>query len=222
MSGGLLARPGGWPQVVSNQGFASLEPRFGMKDTRPHYLLFSETGHTEEPGKWRFVLRTAGCVDQFEVCDQEPDVSGERLELLTVVRALESLDQPSRVTLMTPDPYIRQGIRYGLPDWRASGWRWEFYGRMVPVKHGDLWQRMDQAMRYHQIELSKWRIDQAHQPFGPPAAQRTRKPTTAWRSLLSRLLRHCVRLASPLQGFWAMATSLSRGSTGTGAIPRMG
>lgn len=193
-----------------------------MNDTRSHYLLFSETGHTEEPGKWRFVLRAAGSVDQFEACDQEPNVAGERLELLTVIRALESLDRPSRVTLMTPDPYIRQGIRFGLPEWRNSGWRWEFYGRMVPVKHGDLWQRMDQAMRFHQVELSRWRIDRAHRPFGPPNS-RPNQPKTVWQAALRRLSRRASALAAQLHWLWLALVAWWRGDQSqTQIAPRMG
>lgn len=179
-----------------------------MNDTRPHYLLFSETGRTEEPGTWRFVLRAAGTIEQFEACDQEPGVCGERLELLTIVRALESLDRPSRVTLMTPDPYIRQGLRFGLPEWRNSGWRWEFYGRMVPVKHGDLWQRMDRAMEFHQVELSKWRIDRAHRSFGPPNSRPASQPKSlpeaaqAWFVRYAHTLRVHLHAARLTLGTW--------------------
>jgi ribonuclease HI len=154
------------------------------------------------------VLRAAGTIEQFEACDKEPGVSGERLELLTVVRALESLDRPSRVTLMTPDPYIRQGLRFGLPEWRNNGWRWEFYGRMVPVKHSDLWQRMDRAMEIHQVELSKWRIDRAHRAFGSPNVRPIPQPpphpaALTWIVHRATALRmHLYALRSALRAWW--------------------
>lgn len=135
-----------------------------MTATVPHFLLYSEAGRGKEPGSWRFVLRATEGSDQIEVADAEPDIRGERLSLLAVLRALESLDQPSQVTLMTSDPYVRQGIRFGLPEWRSNGWQWEFFGQMVPIKHGDLWQRMDRALRFHKIDFGCWRIDRAHGP----------------------------------------------------------
>jgi ribonuclease HI len=140
-----------------------------MSVTKPHYLLFSETSRHDESGRWRFRFRSPDGNEHFEACDTEPEIRGERLELLTIVRALESLDQPSRVTLMTSDPYLRQGICFGLPEWRANDWQWEYFGKMVPIKHCDLWQRMDQAMRFHQVEFCKWRIDGPHS--GPTARQ---------------------------------------------------
>ena len=139
-----------------------------MRAAVPHYLLYSEAGRGVEPGSWRFILQATEGSNQVEVADAEPDIRGERLSLLTVVRALESLDQPSHVTLMTSDPYVRQGIRFGLSEWRSNGWQWEFFGQMVPIKHSDLWQRMDRALRFHRMEFGCWRIDRAHGPEQSP------------------------------------------------------
>lgn len=121
----------------------------------PHYLLYSQTRREDGLGRWRFALRASDGSKLFEAADTEPTVSGERLDLLTVVRALESLDRPSRVTLVGCSRSIRQGIEYGLPQWRSNGWRWEFYGQMVPVKNGDLWQRLDRAQRFHRVECGR-------------------------------------------------------------------
>jgi len=128
----------------------------------PHYLLFSESSDTTEPGRWRFVLRSPDGSEKLMADDVEPDARGERLELLTVVRGLEALDQPSKVTLMTRSASIREGIRYGLSEWRANGWRWESFGQMIPVKNRDLWQRVDRALCFHQVECRSWRFDRAH------------------------------------------------------------
>jgi ribonuclease HI len=113
-------------------------------------------------GAWRFVLRTVDGIKHFEAADIESEVVGERLDLLTLVRALESLDQPSRVTLVGSSNYIRQGIQYGMPEWRMSDWQWEWFGQLVPVKNADLWQRLDRLMAFHQVECRLRRTDGAH------------------------------------------------------------
>ena len=133
-----------------------------MNVSTPHYVLFSESSRNCEPGRWRFVLQATDGARRVVVDDVEPETQGERLELLTVVRGLEALDQPSRVTLVTPSMYVREGVRYGVAEWRTNGWRWESFGRMVPVKHCDLWQRIDRAMRFHQVECRTWRLDPPH------------------------------------------------------------
>ncbi|MEE8452053.1 MAG: hypothetical protein V3R99_09070 [Thermoguttaceae bacterium] len=121
----------------------------------PHYLLYSQTSHESGLGYWQFTLRRPDGSKRFEAADVEPAVEGERLDLLTVIRALESLDEPSRVTLVGCSQSIRRGVQYGLPEWRSNGWRWEFYGRMVPVKNGDLWQRFDSALQFHHLEYGR-------------------------------------------------------------------
>ena len=172
------------------------------------YQLFSETCPEREPGRWRFVLRATDGSRRLEADDIEPEVAGERLELLCVVRGLEALDQPAKVSLMTPSRYVREGIRYGVQEWRENGWCWESFGRMVPVKHRDLWQRVDRAMQFHQIECRRWRLDPPHVSAPVPAlvgrdAPRAVEPTAVsasrrvpywWIRRLVRIRRGFVRV----------------------------
>lgn len=154
----------------------------------PHYLLLADASEPDEPGQWCFVLRASDGSERLEVEDIEPHVRGERLELLTVVRGLEALEHPARVTLITRSTYVREGIRYGLPEWRRNRWRWESFGEMIPVKNCDLWQRVDRAFGFHEVECRRWRLDPAHQPSVRPSgasrqtdrshAARTADPTT--------------------------------------------
>lgn len=133
-----------------------------MNHSQPHYLLFSDPGGEDDPGRWHFVLRSIDGASRFEAGDVEPHARGDRLELLTLVRGLEALDQPSRVTVVTSSTYVREGIRRGLSEWRNNGWRWECFGTMVPVKHLDLWQRVDRAMRIHEVDCRTYRLDLPH------------------------------------------------------------
>ncbi len=131
---------------------------------QPHYLLISESRQLSGAGRWRFVLRPADGGERIVADDVDPEARGDRLELLTVVRGLEALEQPSRVTLWTPSTYVREGIRHGLREWRENGWLWEYFGRMVPVKNDDLWKRLDRVMEFHQVDCRTWRVDSSHGP----------------------------------------------------------
>lgn len=138
-----------------------------MKLQQPHYLLYSEASSSAErrgdrTGQWHFVLESIDGEEQFEAGDEECDAQGERLELLAVVRGLEALDQPSKVTLVTPSRYVTRGLRNGIPNWRESGWMWERFGEMAPIKNDDLWKRVDRAMDYHKVECRFWRFDASH------------------------------------------------------------
>jgi hypothetical protein len=94
------------------------------------------------------------------ISDNEAVMCGERLELLAVVRGLEALDGPARVTLVTRSRYVSRGIRFGITEWRANEWQWERFGRVVPVKDHDLWQRVDRALLFHKVECQSWQFEE--------------------------------------------------------------
>lgn len=131
----------------------------------PHYLLFSEAStrtnaQGAKRGRWRFVLEAVEGSFRFEASDDEPEVLGDRLDLLSVVRGLEAIDHPAKVTLITPSSYVSRGLRFGLEQWRENSWQWESFGQWKPIKNDDLWQRVDRALGIHQVEVRAWRFDQ--------------------------------------------------------------
>ena len=177
-----------------------------MNDPTPHYLLMSEASRTEGFGRWRFALRPADGSAGFEAADVEPDVWGERLDLLTVVRALESLDRPSRVTLVGCTRYVEQGVLYGLPEWRDNGWRWEYFGQMAPLRDADLWQRMDRVLQFHRVECGQRRFDTGHGLLNGPhwnLANLTKK-SGDWvdRIVRSNWLKYYVPVLATWCGVW--------------------
>jgi len=144
-----------------------------MNGPSPHFVLMSgstqtsrEVANRSTAGRWRFVLKSVDTGQEFVVEDREPGVRGERLELLAVVRGLEALGQPSRVTLLTGSRYVSRGLTEGLENWRENRWRWERFGKWVPVRDRDLWRRVDRALKFHTVECRRWRMDRAHAGLG--------------------------------------------------------
>ena len=148
-----------------------------MISAAPHYLLLTESntegnfhsGNGDTPseiqgngkiatqgGQWRFVLEQVNGSERIEVEDTEPEIRGERLQLLAVVRGLEALDQPSRVTLITSSHYVDRGFRKNLAIWREKDFVWERFGELVPVKNRDLWRRIDRTMQFHEVACKVW------------------------------------------------------------------
>ena len=111
-----------------------------------------EYGQGQVFGRWRFVLEDLDRKTRFEATDWEPDMDLDRLQLLTVIRGLEELDQPSHVTVITTGKSVVHGVQFGLAQWRDNQWMWERFGEMVPITDGDLWQRFDRANRIHRIQ----------------------------------------------------------------------
>jgi ribonuclease HI len=197
--------------------------------SNPHFLLFSESrcsppsqcGAGSEGARWRFVLESVDGASRLEAADEESPTDPGRLELLAVVRGLEALDQPSRVTLVTPSRYVSRGLRFGLAQWRENDWQWERFGEMTRIKNWDLWQRIDRALCYHRVECRTWRFDPPDRPLrgmhrsrsgasagdrgdrraDPEAAEmvaasRCRRVLSACRRALGGVLRRCWPAAS--------------------------
>lgn len=142
-----------------------------MTPSAPHFLLFSETSSSpsHSGGRWRFVLQSLDGKSHFEADDEESEVCADRLELLALIRGLESLDQPSQVTVVTRRQAISSGLRFGLDTWRENDWQWERYGQMTAVKNQDLWKRIDQARQIHQVACRSWKYQAADDLNQPEA-----------------------------------------------------
>ncbi len=125
--------------------------------------------------------------------DREPDMQGEQLELITLIRGLEALDQPSRVTAYGCSRYLRHGITYGLPEWRDNGWQWERFSQLVPIKNVELWQRLDRAMQIHQLAFGVRRVDPPH--GGPNERHRffERRRRTGVRVNFAEWVKYCTQ-----------------------------
>jgi ribonuclease HI len=132
-----------------------------MRTSGPHYLLFAGALSPDNfAAHWRFVLQPIGSESTLAVDDIEEFARPSRMELLAVVRGLEALEQPSRVTLLSDSRYVVRGIRRGVNQWRERRWRWERFGRLVPIRDADLWRRIDRAMQFHEVDCLDWPDDE--------------------------------------------------------------
>lgn len=125
----------------------------------PYLTLHAHTRSEADRREWSFTVASDDGSTQLGVSDIEPEVTGERLELLSVIRGLEALDQPSNVTVVTSSRYVTQGLAYGLDEWRRTGWTWQFYGRREEINNADLWRRLDHLLDYHRVECRYLRVD---------------------------------------------------------------
>ncbi len=102
------------------------------------------------------MLQPIGGGERIVAADSEADADGTRLALLAVVRGLEALEGPSRVTLLVANRFVRRGIRRDLAQWKERGWRWERFGQLVAIRDLDLWRRVDRALAIHDVECFGW------------------------------------------------------------------
>lgn len=82
----------------------------------------------------------------------EPDTTNNRMELLAAINALEALEKPSTITLVTDSNYVKDGITKWIFGWKKNGWK---TAAKKPVKNEELWKALDAATNRHTITW-KW------------------------------------------------------------------
>ncbi|MFM8622649.1 MAG: ribonuclease HI [Holophagaceae bacterium] len=113
------------------------------------YQLFTDGACLGNPGPggWASILREADGSDVIQT-GGEPSSTNNRMELLAVIEALESLSEPSRVTIYSDSEYVLKGLSEWMPGWKAKGWK-KADGKTV--MNLDLWQRLDGQSSRHQL-----------------------------------------------------------------------
>ena len=84
-----------------------------------------------------------------ELYGGEPHTTNNRMELLAVIRSLESLKRPCRARIHTDSQYVQLGISRWIHGWKKNGWK---TSDKKPVKNADLWQALDEVAQKHEIE----------------------------------------------------------------------
>ena len=98
-------------------------------------------------GGWGAVLEYGG--KEREMFGGELETTNNRMELTAVIEALAALKRPCRVILHTDSQYVQKGITEWINGWKARGWR---TAAKEPVKNVDLWKKLDEVVRTHDID----------------------------------------------------------------------
>jgi ribonuclease HI len=98
------------------------------------------------PGGWGAVLQWQG--KERELYGSDPLTTNNRMELMAAIQALEALRRPATVSLHTDSKYLLDGITKWAEGWQRNGWK---TAAKKPVKNDDLWRRLIEAMRPHDV-----------------------------------------------------------------------
>lgn len=103
------------------------------------------------PGGWGTILRF-GTVEK-ELSGGESMTTNNRMELTAVIRGLEALKEPCRVTVTTDSRYVVDGIEKGwAKGWRARGW---VKSDKKPALNPELWGRLLDLLDQHEVTF-RW------------------------------------------------------------------
>jgi ribonuclease HI len=98
------------------------------------------------PGGWGALLACGGV--EREMFGGEPHTTNNRMELMAVIRALDSLKRRCAVEVYTDSQYVKNGIQTWIHGWKRNGWK---TSDKKPVKNVDLWTELDVAAAKHDV-----------------------------------------------------------------------
>ncbi|MEM6489275.1 MAG: ribonuclease HI [Pseudomonadota bacterium] len=104
------------------------------------------------PGGWGVVLqavRGGDVVRERTLSGGEDATTNNRMELMAAIQALETLDRPATITVVSDSTYLRDGITGWIHGWKRNGWK---TAAKKPVKNAELWQRLDAAQARHSVD----------------------------------------------------------------------
>jgi ribonuclease HI len=102
------------------------------------------------PGGWGSILMYNG--HRRELSGGEADTTNNRMEMMAVIQALETLKRPCVATIHTDSVYVMKGITEWIGEWKKRGWK---TAARKPVKNVELWQRLEKAVNHHDVDW-KW------------------------------------------------------------------
>jgi ribonuclease HI len=121
--------------------------------TLPEVELYTDGACSGNPGPggWAFILRHPATGKEKELSGGEAETTNNRMELLAVVRGLETLKKPTHVKLMTDSVYVGKGLSEWMAKWKANGWRRREGKQWKEVKNEDLWRQLDELIARHEL-----------------------------------------------------------------------
>jgi ribonuclease HI len=111
------------------------------------------------PGGWGALLiarEGERVLKERELSGGEALTTNNRMELLAAINALEALDRPSKITVVTDSVYVKNGVTDWIGGWKRNGWK---TAAKKPVKNDDLWRRLDEARARHEV---RWEWIKGH------------------------------------------------------------
>lgn len=102
------------------------------------------------PGGYGAILRCLGKTK--ELSGGERHTTNNRMELLAIIKALQSLTRSCTVVVTTDSQYVVKGMTEWIAGWQRKGWQ---NSKKEPVVNRDLWEVLLEAAKPHKISW-KW------------------------------------------------------------------
>lgn len=102
------------------------------------------------PGGWGTILSARGV--KKELSGGERSTTNNRMELTAVIRGLQALKRPCKVTVVTDSKYVADAVTLGwAKKWKAQGW---MRNKKAKALNPDLWEELLTLLSVHEVTFS--------------------------------------------------------------------
>ena len=124
--------------------------------SRPAVELFTDGDCIGNPGPggWAFILRHPSSGKTKERSGGEQQTTNNRMEVMAVIKGLETLKMPSAVELYSDSEYVVKGIMERMAGQEACGWHKSIKSKQL-IKNDDLWRRVFELSQVHEVR-AQW------------------------------------------------------------------
>jgi ribonuclease HI len=103
------------------------------------------------PGGWGVLLlakQDDNIIKTRSLSGGAAETTNNQMELTAAIMALEALDKPSKITIVTDSSYVKDGITKWIFGWKKNGWK---TSAKKAVKNEALWKRLEKATKQHDV-----------------------------------------------------------------------
>ncbi len=111
--------------------------------------MFTDGACRGNPGKggWGVLLRYGDAEKTLH--GGEAMTTNNRMELTAVIKGLEALTKPCKLSITSDSKYVLTGITEWMSNWKQRNWK---TASKKPVQNVELWKCLDDLVVQHHIE----------------------------------------------------------------------
>lgn len=112
--------------------------------TLQYVEIFTDGACLGNPGAggWAALLRYGP--HEKLISGGEAHTTNNRMELMAVIAALQTLKRPCDLAIFTDSQYVMRGMTEWIENWKRKNWK--------NVKNPDLWQQLDSLVGAHTVQ----------------------------------------------------------------------
>ncbi len=112
-------------------------------------MIYTDGACSGNPGNggWGAVLFHNG--REKDIYGGEKNTTNNKMELMAVIKALESIKKPLGIDVFTDSQYVKNGINSWIHNWKKNGWK---TANKKPVKNKELWMELDELVSQYDVD----------------------------------------------------------------------